>query len=83
MTKVKRCADCVWGWMYHESSSNIYCSNSLVNKNNVDYLARPCNKSNTNYINTKDEREKGFFGFPACGKAGKLWVDKSIVDVTP
>ena len=60
---VKICTNCLW----HFPRSGVdWCTNQLVNRLNVDYLAgrEPGTRCD-------EERKKRFFG--ECGIQGKLW----------
>ena len=76
MTNPKFCRDCTWSRPQKSSEWNLVCTNPLVLSEDEWELSR----TDASGSSCRDERSKGFWKFPFCGKSGKLWIEKSAVD---
>lgn len=72
MIKVKFCTDCVSSTPEINSTWSLRCLHPEVNaKDSWSLSSKIINGSSC-----RDEREKVWIQFPACGRAGKLWESK-------
>ena len=76
MIKVKYCAGCTWAIPEDRSEWNLLCTNPIVNADDCWQLSA----SKISGSSCRVEREKSFWKLPHCGKSGRLWVEKSIVE---
>ena len=77
MTKPLFCTNCFWSESEKDSSWNLRCVNPDVNAKDAWALA---NKFISG-TDCRSERERHWYQFPACGKAGKRY--KSKLDSDP
>lgn len=79
MTNPKFCRDCTWSKCESRSGWTLKCTNPLILCDDEWELSRtePVGAS------CKDERSKGFWKFPYCGRSGKLWIAKIKVELNP
>lgn len=76
MIKPKFCRDCTWSIPEKNSAWNLVCTNPLILGQDEWELSRTDARGSS----CRDERSKGFWKFPFCGKYGKLWIKKSTVE---
>lgn len=75
----KYCKDCKWSkWSKPEENYNwnLRCVNPVVNSKDSWALSA----TSISGTNAREQRDRRWYSFPACGMAGKLWEEKFDID---